>query len=141
MTSTHVTRRAATNDTAFNHKVEEILNDELSDNSDDEIPETKNQYFEFSNSYHVMRFIRLVLYVQVIGIMLDHPALQWPVVLETFCRAILYYALHFYSRPFLDVIYVVQYFCHAITLAVQSQHLSSTPTVEVSQQRRLNTNP
>lgn len=143
MAAANLSRRAATDDTAFTHKLHDILHEELSDNeSDDEIPETKNQYFEFSNSYYVMRFIKLILFIQVLGIMIDHPSLQIAVLFNIFCRGILFYSIRFYSRPFLDALYILQYFWHEITESIKSQKLPATPEVEIiGPARLLNENP
>jgi hypothetical protein len=144
MSSINLVRRAATDDTAFNHKLHDILSEELSDHdSDDEVPETKNQYFEFSNSYYVMRFIKLVLFIQILGIMIDHPSIQLAVLFNIFCRGILYYSIRFYSRPFLDALYVLHYFWREITVSIESQKLPATPEVEIigPGERRLNENP
>ncbi len=143
MTSVHMVRRVATDDTAFNHKLHDILNEELSDHeSDDEAPETKNQYFEFSNSYYVMRFIKLLLFIQILGIMIDHPSIQIAIIFNIFCRGILFYSLKFCSRPFLDALYVLQYFWHEITVSIESQRLPATPEVEIiGPGRKLNENP
>jgi hypothetical protein len=138
--SVHLVRRAATNDTAFTHKIEEVLNDGDSSDSDNEAPETKNQYFEFSNSYFVIRFIKMVFVVQVLSLVIDHPQLKLTVLFDMCCRGILYYSIRFCSRPFLDILYVLQYFWHQMLAAIQSQNVSSTPTVHVTA-RRLNHNP
>ena len=139
--SVHLQRKAATNDTAFNHQLYDILDDKVSDDSDDEVPETKNQYFEFSNSYHIMRSIRLILFIQIIAIIVDNPAIQLSLFFDICCKAVLRYSIHFYSRPFLDVLYVIQFFWQEILQLINSQNLPSTPSsVEISS-RRLNSNP
>jgi hypothetical protein len=144
--STHLQRKAATTDTAFTHQIHNLLDekDDLGDEHDDkdnEIPETKNQYFEFSNSYHIMRFIRLILIIQIIGIIIDNPAIQLSLFFNICCKGILTYSLHFYSRPFLDILYVIQYFWQELTDLIESQDLPATPSgIEVSGRRKLNTN-
>ncbi len=145
MASAHVVRKAGIADTAFNHKIYNVLDDDhSSDDSDDESPETKNQNFEFSDSYGVMRFIKLVLFIQVIGIMLDNPSTQYSVVFRIVCRGIIYYSMQFYSRPFIDLIYIIQYFLESIIAFVQKQQIPATPSsgnIEVDYRRRLNVNP
>lgn len=137
----HLQRKAATADTAFNHQLYDILNDKASDDSDNEIPETKNQYFEFSNSYHIMRSIKLILFLQIISVIIDNPAIQLSLFFEICCKAVLDYAIRFYSRPFLDILYLIQYFWQSIILLVNSQHLPATPSGVQVTSRRLNTNP
>lgn len=139
--SVHLQRKAGTVDTAFNHQLYDILDDKASDDSDDEVPETKNQYFEFSNSYHIMRAIRLILFIQIIAVIVDNPSIQLSLFFDVCCKAVLSYSIHFYSRPFLDILYIIQYFWHQIVQLIKSQNLPSTPTgVEISS-RRLNANP
>lgn len=143
MTSVHVYRKDAIDDTAFNHKVHDLLADNYhSDDSDDEVPETKNQHFEFSNSYHIMRTIRLILFVQTLGVLIDNPGIQLSLLFNACCKGILYYSTRLHSRIFIDAVYIVQYFWQNLVSVIQSQHLPSTPSgIEISGMRRLNTNP
>lgn len=150
MSSTHVVRKQGISDTAFNHQLHDELNDEIDNtiSSDDEdAPETKNQYFEFSNSYYVMRFIKVIFLVQVISLLLDHPEIKIPIFFDVFCRGILTYSREFYSRPFLDFIYIIQYFWHNLLVLAQQQDVPTTPSnVEVDTpnspvRRQLNINP
>lgn len=139
--SVHLQRKAGTVDTAFTHQLYDLMDDKGSDNSDDEVPETKNQYFEFSNSYHIMRSIKLIFFIQIIAILVDNPAIKLSIFVDICCKGFLYYSIHFYSRPFLDILYIIQYFWQHLVQLIQSQNLPSTPSgVEVSG-RRLNTNP
>jgi hypothetical protein len=139
--SVHMQRKAATVDTAFTHQLHDMMDDHASDDSDNEIPETKNQYFEFSNSYHIMRSIKLIFFVQIIALIVDNPSIQLSIFVDVCCKGILSYSIHFYSRPFLDILYVVQFFWNEIVQLIQSQHLPAAPTGVAVSSRRLNTNP
>jgi hypothetical protein len=142
MTSTHLNRKAAVDDTAFNHKVHDLLADTDSDDSDDEVPETKNQHFEFSNSYHIMRTIRLILFIQTLGILIDNPGIRLSLLFNACCKGVLYYSTRLHSRIFIDALYLVQFFWQSLVSIIEAQHLPSTPSgIEVSSIRRLNTNP
>lgn len=72
--------------------------------------ERKQQKFEFTEGFCVFRLIRTVLYIQVIAVIIDNPTIVLPVAFKVFCRTICYYSLHFYSRPFMDIIYILQKF-------------------------------
>ncbi|RYH21327.1 hypothetical protein EON65_20940 [archaeon] len=141
--SVHVVRKAGVIDSAFNHQVYDALDDIPDHDSDDEAPETKDQYFEFSDAYGIMRLIRCIIYVQIVALILDNPALRISHMLDICCRGVLYYSIHFYSRPFLDVIYIVQLFGDGIAKFFISQNAPKTPdNVEVTPPgRRLNVNP
>jgi len=142
-TSVHMNRKAAVDDTAFNHKVHDLLaeTNEESD-SDDEVPQTKNQYFEFSNSYHVMRLIRLILFLQTLSILIDDPGTRLSLLFHAFCKGVLFYSIRLHSRVFIDALYVLQYFWRGVVTLVERQHLPTTPSsIEFSGFRRLNTNP
>lgn len=141
MASTHVIRKAVVSDSAFDHQIHDFMDDDhSSDDSDNEKPETKNQNFEFSNGYGVMRTMRMIIVVQVIGIALENPSLEMSVVFRIACRGVLFYAIRFYSRPFIDLLYVVQYFYDAIVRAISNLHTPKNLTFEIAM-RRLNTNP
>jgi hypothetical protein len=140
-TSVHMARKNVVADTAFNHQIHDFLDDDVSsEDSDGEAPDTKNQNFEFSNGYGVMRIIRMVLVLQVISIALDNPSLEMSVLFRIACRGPLFYAIRFYSRPFIDLIYVVQYFLNAVIEIVRAQNLPANPSVSITN-RKLNTNP
>eukprot|EP01031_Cornospumella_fuschlensis_P050687 gene50687-61999_t len=139
--SVHVVRKAGVIDSAFNHQVHDALDDIPEHDSDDEAPETKDQYFEFSDAYGIMRLIRCIIYVQVIAFILDNPALRISHLFDICCRGVLFYSIRFYSRPFLDAIYVVQIFGETIAKFVFGQKAPKAPdSVEVTS-RRLNVNP
>lgn len=143
MASTHVVRKAVVSDTAFDHQIHDFMDDDhSSDDSDNEAPETKNQNFEFSDGYGVMRMIRLVIVIQIISIAFEDPTQQVSILFRIAVRGPLYYSIRFYSRPFIDLIYLIQYFYVAIVNAVTG-YAASNPSgggVEVAS-RRLNTNP
>lgn len=146
--STHVVRRQGIADTAFNHQLNDLIDDDhSSDDSDDEAPATKDQYFEFTNSYHIMRLIRMILYIQIIDIALDNPSLEMSVLFRICCRAVLFYSTRFYSRPFIDLAYVVQYFYVAIFNFILKLDIPKAPSasnVDITTDtsgRRLNANP
>lgn len=137
-----MTRKAGIHDTAFTHEIHNPAIDEVpSDDSDDEVPETKYQYFEFSNGYYVMRIIRLIFIIQVIGLVIDHPSIGIAVMFDTFCRGIAKYSLEFHFRPFLDIIYAVQYFLDKIKEFFLNQDIPINPTSIEIVARRLNVNP
>ena len=140
--STHIVRKQGIADSAFNHQVHNLLEDNTKDDeSDDDVPEMKNQYFEFSNGYHIMRVIRLIFVIQIIGLLLDNPSIQIPTLFDTFCRGISFYSIHFMSRPFLDIIYVIQSFFSMLRDFLLSQKIPINPTSIVIEGRRLNVNP
>jgi hypothetical protein len=113
---------------------------ESDDDNDDEIDNDNTKQdltnsFEFSDSYNVMRFMKLIFYLQIMAIIMDNPSFQIPVLFRILCRGILIYASNFYSRPFLDVIYIVKKFFVAIVKAI-----NDVPTIEISNPRKLNSN-
>lgn len=141
--SAHVVRKAVVSDTAFDHQVHNWEDDDhSSDDSDNEAPETKNQNFEFSNGYGVMRIIRLVIVVQVISIAMDNPSEQIAVMFHIAVRGVLFYAIRFYSRPFIDLLYLLQFFLEAIINAFNKYIPKDPSKIHVEGLfRRLNTNP
>ena len=90
--------------------------------------------FEFTDNLGLMRLVRLFFYLQVMSFMIDNPSIHLPVIFHIVCRGVLFYVIRFYSRPFVDAIYVIEYFFSDLTSAVQG-NLPSSPkkgTVEVS---------
>ena len=144
-TSVHMVRKQVVADTAFNHQIHDFMDDDhSSDDSDDELPETKNQNFEFSNGYGVMRMIRLMLVIQIISIALENPSLKMGVLFRISCRGVLFYAIRFYSRPFIDLLYLIQFFLNEIIKLVTAAHVPSAPNssnTQITTRRILNTNP
>jgi hypothetical protein len=140
--STHVVRKAVVSDSAFDHQVHDFMDDTYDEeDTDDEVPETKNQHFEFSDGYGVMRIIRAVMVVQIISVALENPSLEMSALVRITVRGVLFYAIRFYSRPFIDVLYLIQYFLEAIINFVVSQDVPSDPSNIVVSMRRLTTNP
>lgn len=140
--STHVVRKAVVSDSAFDHQIHDLMDDTYSEGeSDDEIPETKNQNFEFSDGYGIMRVIRLILVIQIISIALENPSVQMAVLFRITVRGILFYSVRFYSRPFIDFLYVIQYFLEAIINFFLAQSVPSDPNKIEITNRRLTTNP
>lgn len=128
--STHVVRKIGLNDGEFHQVVhEDEPNKTIADYdendalSDDEVPVTKDQYFEFTDGYGIMRLIRLILYIQTIAIMMDHPSFKMPLMYDITAGGVLYYSLRFYSRPFLDGFYLIEYFWNELLTLLKSSHL------------------
>ncbi len=141
MTSTHVVRKAVVSDTAFDHQVHDFMDDDhSSDDSDNEAPETKNQNFEFSDGYGVMRMIRLVIVVQIISIAMEDPSQEMSILFRIAVRGPLFYSIRFYSRPFIDLLYLIQFFFVAVINFVSEHSSESNSDIEIDG-RRLNTNP
>lgn len=148
--SAHVVRQkphAAISEGTLNHEIHDFMDDIQSDeyDSDDEQPEMKNQNFEFSDGYAIMRLVRLVLVVEVIAIAVDNPSLKLTSVFQIACRGVLFYSLEFYSRPFIDFLYVIQYFYKGIVAFLIAQHVPAAPnqgnTEITTNRRQLNNNP
>ena len=76
--------------------------------------ERKSRNFEFTDNLCVMRIVRTILYIQVLEFILDNPSIKIPVVFQIFCRTICYYSVRFYSRPFLDILYILQHYGSAV---------------------------
>ena len=76
--------------------------------------------FEFTSNLAMMRFIRMFLTLQVVGIMIDNTYVELPVLFRTLCRNVLFYVIRFYSRPFIDVIYLGDYYWGQISEGVSS---------------------
>lgn len=99
---------------SFKRTATATLHDEISEDSnstatvDDEIPEGKHRNFEFTNNISLMRVVRACLFFQVVALICDNPDVQFPPLFNVLCRSPLYYAIRFYSRPFVDVVYLIQ---------------------------------
>ncbi|KAJ1412014.1 hypothetical protein B484DRAFT_455473, partial [Ochromonadaceae sp. CCMP2298] len=144
MTSIHM-RKGAVYDAAMDHELHDFMDDDHSDDdSDDEAPETKKQNFEFSDGYGVMRFLRMCLVVQVLSLALENPSIPLAVLFKIACRGVLFYAQRFYSRPFIDLLYVLQFFYKGL-IAMLPNGAGPTPSnVEITSRRltsELNANP
>lgn len=103
------------------------------------ISERKDRTFEFSDSKTVMRIIRLVLVIQVIAFVTDNPSIQIPILFRIISFGPLFYAIRFYSRPFIDFVYVFQYLMELLSstldnwstgrVVFDSPDISQTPNV------------
>lgn len=65
----------------------------------------------------VLRIARLIFFLQTLAVIYDHPTVQLPPFCYTFLKGPLYYTTHFYSKPFVDVLF-----------AIRSFYSSGTPT-------------
>jgi hypothetical protein len=81
---------------------------------------TKFENFEFTDNLGVMRVVRMIITLQILGLIIDNPSIQIPLLFRVFCRGPLFYAIHFYSRPFIDAVYLVQLFFAQIASDIQS---------------------
>ena len=54
--------------------------------------------------------MKLILFLQVIAITIDATDVQLPILFTILCKGPFRYVIRFYSRPILDIIYVLQYF-------------------------------
>ena len=80
-----------------------------SDGDDDDDEELADQTFEFTTNLNVFRFLRMIITLQILGIMIDNDSIPVPVFFRLVCRGPLFYAIRFYSRPFMDLIYAIQF--------------------------------
>jgi len=81
----------------------------LSQAEESEKPTLKEQNFEFTSSINMMRVTRLIICLQVLGLAIDSPAIQLPIVFRIVCRLMLFYSTKFYSRPVIDMMYLWQW--------------------------------
>jgi hypothetical protein len=128
-----IKKKAGFIDTAFDHKLHDALEDDTflggeddSSDEDNEKPETKDQYFEFSDSYSVMRVIKCLFFVQILALLIDNPSIELTKVFEILNRGILYYSMRFYSQIIIDIIYLLQSF-YGIIVHLISDISSSAP--------------
>lgn len=110
----------------------EELNYFSDSDDDDAISPTENKAdkevgnFEFTDNMGVMRLVRLVMYLQILSLIIDNPSISLPVIFHIVCRGLLYYSIRFYSRPFIDIVYVIEYFSNSISNLIH-QNLPATP--------------
>eukprot|EP01038_Epipyxis_sp_PR26KG_P005828 gene5828-8037_t len=119
----------------FDHEKINILEDVnagggYDDDDDDNERPNKSTIFEFSNSFNVMRLIKLILFVQILGLLVDHPSFKLPILFKIIASGPINYSIKFYSRPFLDIVYIVQYFFDSIVTFFKQQHVPATPNSE-----------
>ena len=126
-----------------NEKLEDQIDQEEQEDdvSEDEVsvlsdfkPELKSRNFEFTDNSGIMRVLRVVLFLQIIAIVLDSPSMRVPTFFSVFCTKIFFYVLHFYSRPFLDICYVIQNAWNWIYNNI-SANLKSVPTNKIPGRR------
>ncbi len=106
----------------------------LSEVDEEEAPKLKERNFEFSSSINMMRVIRLIICVQVIGLMIDSPSVQLPAVFRIVSRLVLFYSTKFYSRPIIDFVYLWQWVEQRIpsnwqNIKVETPTLPTLPTL------------
>jgi hypothetical protein len=95
--------------TAAQDEISEDSNSEVSPTaSEEEIHEGKARNFEFTNNKSVMRVFRAVLFLQMIAMVCDNAAVQFPPLFDVLCRTPLFYLIRFYSYPFVGVVYLIQ---------------------------------
>ena len=82
---------------------------EEDDSDAEDEDEQADHTFEFTTNLNVFRFIRMIITLQVIALMVDKEDMEIPVLFRLFSRGPLFYSIRFYSRPFLDLIYAVQF--------------------------------
>ena len=105
------------------------------DESDIEQEKVRDAKFEFSDSYKIMRLIKLLLFVQVLGILTDNPSIKISVLFSIISRGLLFYSIRFYSRPFIDLIYLVQYFFASLIALVPAA--PSSDNIEITRRHLL----
>lgn len=98
----------------------------VSSDSDDAPSESKKRNFEFTSNVATMKLVRAFVFLQVIALILDHPSARLPPLFRSVCKGLFYYTIRFYSRPFLDLIYIINYFIVAAQRYVR-ENLPSTP--------------
>jgi len=72
------------------------------------IPDRRPRSFEFNDSASTLRIVRLVMTVQIIGLVIDDASVHIPILFRIACRGVLFYSIRFYSRPFIDMSYAFQ---------------------------------
>ena len=127
---------AATSLSKFSFKKDlvTIAKDEISEDDSvlseiemEEINEGKARNFEFTNNKSVMRVLRAILFLQMIGIICDNPAVQFPPLFDVLCRTPFFYLIRFYSFPFVSVVYFIQKFWkRALKFFISLYHLLPT---------------
>ena len=95
--------------------------DDMKDEDIDETkPEVKERNFEFTSGDDMMRFLRMVFYIQIIALAIDNPTILLPPLFKIAIKGLCFYSLKFYYRPFLDLIYLIQYaYSNLLPLLIQ----------------------
>jgi hypothetical protein len=127
------TAAANLNKFSFKKATVTAAKDEISDDSlseaevVEEINEGKARNFEFTNNKSLMRVFRAIIFLQMIGIICDNPAVQFPPLFDVLCRTPFFYLIRFYSFPFVDIVYLIQkIWKRAIHFFVSLYHLLPT---------------
>jgi hypothetical protein len=81
---------------------------------DEHVKEAKRNTFEFTDNISLNRLLRMFLFVQILGVIVDHPKLRTPPLFNLLCMPGLYYSIRFYTQPFLDAVFVLQTFISSI---------------------------
>jgi hypothetical protein len=105
-------------------------------NSDNKIQHKKID-IEFTNNFAMIRFVRMIICIQFIAIMLDHPSYQRTYLFNAFCANVASYVYKFYSRVFIDVLYIIELSYLSVIRSVQSstgsgRRLSDVNLLDVS---------
>ena len=98
----------------------------VSSDSDDNPAELKKRNFEFTSNVATMKLVRAFVFIQVIALIFDHPSVRLPPLFRSVCKGLFFYSIHFYSRPFLDLVYIINYFIVALRRYIAA-NLPSTP--------------
>ena len=114
---------------------------DIEDDEDSDVEEVmhRDAKFEFSDSYKIMRLIKMLLLLQVLGILIDNPSIKISILFDIICRGPLFYSIRFYSRPFIDLLYLVWFFLAAIVTFFEDEVPASpdSENTEVSSRRFL----
>jgi hypothetical protein len=105
----------------------------------DEQKAAKSKNFEFSDNLSVFRLLKTALFLQIIAIIIDHPRTRTPPIFNMLCSPWLFYTIRFYSRPFVDAVYLLQQFLNKIIEMAQRLNRESDqqPEFDTSLRRSL----
>jgi hypothetical protein len=108
-----------------------------SDNGD--APVITDAKFEFTDSYKLFRLLKMLLFMQVLALIIDNPAVKIATLFDIISKGLLYYSLRFYSRPFIDLVSLVQYLIGVVAgLAGGQQSDKNAPDrIEITSRRNL----
>lgn len=81
---------------------------------DEHVKEAKRNTFEFTDNIAMNRLMRMFLFLEILGVIVDHPKLRTPPLFNLLCMPGLYYSIRFYAQPFLDAVFVLQTFLSTI---------------------------
>ncbi len=87
------------------------VDDAFSDDSEDEDePLRLSKHFEFTDQANTWRIVRLITTLQIIALVIDNNSIPLPILFKILSAGPLYYSIRFYSRPLIDVLYIVEYY-------------------------------